>query len=94
MDWQNVAENVINSCMDCIEECIGSLSSTRGRRLLEVFIVCIFLLASSVICRVLELPAFITWQEAVPAVVISGYLAFMSCINASVVKVVKRKLAR
>jgi hypothetical protein len=92
MEWQVIAETLINSCMDCIEDCISSISATRGKRLKEVFIACVIFLCVSVVLRIMELPAFITWQEALPAVFMSAYLTFMNCINMSVIKAVRKRL--
>lgn len=87
-------ETMFEAVMDCIEVCFDSLSVVRGKNMIQVFGICTIFLVSSIVLRILELPAFITWHEALPAVVISAYLAFMDKINNSVSKRIRDELKK
>lgn len=92
MDWEAFIEDMLSTIMDCIESCMSTISSVSGRRMLETFYVCLMFLVVSVFTRIVEIPMFITWQEVVPAVVITGYLAFMETINKCIAKGIKKSL--
>lgn len=85
-------EDLMYTVMDCIEDSIGSISIVKGRRMLEAFIVCLLIEAFSVLGVMLKFPVFIQWYNALPACIITGYLAFMETINSFVTKGISKSL--
>lgn len=92
MDWKQLAENLLTTIMDCIEDSVESMYIVVGKKMLTVFFGCLSFLVFSLLLLFFELPAFITWQEALPACLFTGYLAFMDKLNKAAIGGVTKQL--
>lgn len=92
INWKCVFEKIIVGIMDCLEECMRTMTIVAGKKLINVFLSTLCFLAFSVIALILKLPVFATWQESLTASVIMGAICGMSYINKVNINTILKKL--
>ena len=72
---------VLTVMIDCIEQSLDSLVVVKGKQVLYVMEIVVFFLALSVFCEVYDISCFISWQEALVAVILTGLLCSVNYVN-------------
>lgn len=87
---QKIVKEILVAVMDCIEECFDSLTLAEGKRILEVCFVCYILLLFSIVCKIFQIPSFITWQEVLPACIVLTVMCIQDITSLKVIQYVKK----
>lgn len=81
MDARGKGMDIIKKCivgiMDCLENCVGSMTYVAGQRVAKVFLAAVGMLVFSLVCQAFGRWTVITWQEATCCVIISGVLSLL-----------------
>lgn len=70
----DVVGKCIKGILDCMENCVGSMSFVAGQRIVKVLLVAVFMLIFSLMCQTFGVWTIVSWQEAACCVAISGVL--------------------
>lgn len=92
MDYRKVVEFFVKGILDCLEDCFSTFTVASGKNVLYVFLACVSLLVYTVTMKVFGLYSFLDWQEAMPAVVLTGCLTLMNYGNNKAVVKIKNLL--
>jgi len=85
-------QKLIKGIMDCLENCVGSMTFCVGQRVLKVFILSGVLLGVVLICQVFGIWTFVSWQEALSCICISGGLSMVDATNRAKLTKFSKKL--
>lgn len=87
-----ILQKLIKGIIDCIENCMESMTFCVGRRVLKVFMLSGLMLGIALVCWVFDIWAFISWQEALSCLCISGGLSMVDATNRSKLTKLSQKL--
>lgn len=74
-------QKLIKGIMDCLENCMESMTFCVGRRVLKVFALSVVVFGAALVCQALGVWTFISWQEAFSCLCISGGLSMVDATN-------------
>ena len=94
MNFAYYVEVFVLMIMDALEELMKTVEIPEGKKLYEVFGVLIAILAFTVICKIIELPCFISWIEATVACGVMGLLLLVNSISKAGIEQIKNKFLR
>lgn len=82
----------IDAVMDSLEECFETFTVPQGKRLIYVLYVTIGFLVLSIFLQIVNYKSFISWLEALIAVLIMLCIVSIDNVNKSSIEKVKRLL--
>jgi len=92
--FEKILQALVISIFDCIEDVVGTLTLVAGKRTLRVFLICFVSLVISVICKLLGLFTFISWQEALIACAVMGVISAINYKNELHIDNIKKVIRR
>ncbi|MCI9050727.1 MAG: hypothetical protein HFI05_02195 [Lachnospiraceae bacterium] len=92
IDWKEIFEKSIVGIMDCLEECIDTITIVAGRKLINVFFCTLCFLILSLGLFILKFPVFITWRKSLTAVTIMGIICGMNYINKTCINTIIKRI--
>lgn len=78
MSFKSVLIEFVDMIMDSLEEFVDTAAMPKGKKLNHVLYVLFGFLAFSLITLFMKVPVFVTWQEALAAIIM---MTFICCIN-------------
>lgn len=91
-DVKYILESIVLFIYDSLEEFAEGLSFAGSKRLRDAFYVTLGFLGFSVIMKLINLPTFISWQEALMAAGIMGVLLLIDILNQVGVRKIKERI--
>ena len=81
LNWNDLLEDIMNTIMDSLEECLESMVIVKGRKLFFVIGINLSFVFISFLLYFLELPSFISIPEALGAIFLSSGITLSNSVN-------------
>lgn len=77
----DLCTQILNAILDSLEQAIDIFTISSGKRVYQVFYVTIGFLIISILCQLVDIPIFISWKEALVAVIFMGIVSTIELHN-------------
>lgn len=81
----DLCKQLLDAILDALEQAIDIFTISSGKRVYQVFYVTLGFLVISILCQLVQIPIFVSWKEALVAVVFMGIVSLIELHNQGVI---------